>query len=227
VSPFVGDRCPIVSVVRATSFQAFARRPAAPDRREDERVAVDISGRYMISTKRDAEGKRREFVCRVLDMSSHAMRIAVPVVGPVGDRVIAHFDEFGTLDGQIVRVEQQTMVLNLIASEKMQARLAARLAWLKEAQADQAREARRSRRIVPRKALSTLTFASGDTASCLVMDMSATGVAVSADAVAPVGTVVAVGSVVGRVKRLFPEGFAVAFIAPQDVEQLETLLMLH
>jgi hypothetical protein len=75
--------------------------------------------------------------------------------------------------------------------------------------------------------LSTLTFASGDTASCLVMDMSATGVAVSADAVAPVGTVVAVGSVVGRVRRHFPEGFAVAFIAPQDVEQLETLLMLH
>jgi hypothetical protein len=227
VSRIAKGRYPLVSVVRATSLQAFVRRPAAPDRREDERVAIDIAGRYMISTKRDAEGKRREFVCRVLDMSSRAMRIAAPVVGPVGDRVIAHFDEFGTLDGQIVRVEQQTMVINIIASEKMHARLAARLAWLKDAQAEPAKDARRSRRIVPRKALSTLTFASGDTASCLVMDMSATGVAVYADAVAPVGTVVAVGSVVGRVRRHFPEGFAVAFIAPQDVEQLETLLMLH
>jgi hypothetical protein len=227
VSRIAKGRYPLVSVVRATSLQAFVRRPAAPDRREDERVAIDIAGRYMISTKRDAEGKRREFVCRVLDMSSRAMRIAAPVVGPVGDRVIAHFDEFGTLDGQIVRVEQQTMVINIIASEKMHARLAARLAWLKDAQAEPAKDARRSRRIVPRKALSTLTFASGDTASCLVMDMSATGATASADTATPVGTVVAVGSVVGRVRRHFPEGFAVAFIAPQDVEQLETLLMLH
>lgn len=216
-----------MSVVRAASLKAFAGRSVQSERREDERVAIDIAGRYMISTKRDAEGKRREFACRVLDMSARAIRMAVPVIGPVGDRVIVHFDEFGTLDGQIVRVEQQTMVINLIASDGMQARLARRLGWLRDAQAETVQDARQHRRIVPRRALSTLTFASGETASCLVIDMSAAGVAVSADVIPEAGTVVAVGSVVGRVKRVFAEGFAVAFIAPQSIDELETLLMLH
>jgi hypothetical protein len=216
-----------MSVLTAQSVRQFTRDPTLLDRREGDRVAIELTGRYMLSTKRDQEGKRREFACRALDISLQAIQLIVPVTGPVGERVIAYFDEFGVINGQILRVTQQGMVMSVIANDKQRERLAAKLAWLKEHQDRKLPDARQHRRVVPRRPLSTLTLATGETATCLVIDMSVSGVAISADMVPPIGAVVAIGAVVGRVKRHFAEGFAVAFVETQDLEQLERLLMLQ
>ena len=51
---------------------------------------------------------------------------------------------------------------------------------------------------------SILTFADGATQDCIVIDMSASGVAVLADVQPPIGFPLAVGACVGRVIRLCP-----------------------
>lgn len=207
--------------------QTFRRQPRAAERRDAERFAVDIGGRYMLSAKRDVAGNRREFACRLTEISVEAFRLIVPVSGPVGERVIAYFDELGIINGQILRSTDELIVMSVMASGRQRARLAARIDWLKAHGREVAEDLRASRRIVPRHPITAITVASGETATCIVIDVSETGAAVSADLVPPVGTVVAVGAVVGRVCRHFPEGFAVTFVEPQPMGALEQRLMLR
>jgi hypothetical protein len=63
--------------------------------------------------------------------------------------------------------------------------------------------------------------ADGSIQNCFVIDMSVAGVAVSADFVPEPGEVLAVGSVIGRVVRVFREGFAIRFVSLQDSDTLE------
>jgi hypothetical protein len=70
-----------------------------------------------------------------------------------------------------------------------------------------------------------LLFADGSAETCLVLDFSLTGAAISADTVPDIGTVLAVGSVVGRVVRYFAEGFAVHFIERQSRDTVEALVI--
>ena len=60
---------------------------------------------------------------------------------------------------------------------------------------------------------------------CFVIDMSATGAAVSADIQPEIGSPLAVGRSVGRVIRHFREGFAVKFIRPVERNYLEHLII--
>ena len=86
-------------------------------------------------------------------------------------------------------------------------------------------DGRAQERIVPVNPHSELVFADGHTETCLVIDMSASGVAVSAETQPAIGTPLAVGRTVGRVVRHFREGFAVQFIEVQDRERLESLII--
>ena len=63
--------------------------------------------------------------------------------------------------------------------------------------------------------------ADGTVCGCFVIDMSVSGVAVSADIQPEIGMPLAVGACVGRVVRIFPEGFAVKFVEPQSRDDLE------
>lgn len=197
----------------------------AVDRRTDIRVITSIPGRYMLGSRHDERGNRREFACRALNMSPRAMMLSAPVIGPPGERVIAYFDQFGRLEGMILRVLSRGFVMSISATHEDRARLAVKLAWLEDHKNHDAHEARQHERIVPRNPNSTMTLADGRQMDCFVIDLSASGVAVSADIVPALGTVLAVGKVIGRVRRHFTEGFAVEFVKLQDIDQLPTLLL--
>jgi PilZ domain len=108
----------------------------------------------------------------------------------------------------------------------MREKLATKLTWLDNKQKDPGvREARTHARIIPASSHSTLTFADGSTRGCFIIDMSASGAAVSADVQPQVGIPLAVGACVGRVVRLLPHGFAVKFIEQQHRNELERLIV--
>lgn len=195
------------------------------DRRDTMRVILNIRGRYMLASRRDEHGNRREYACRAVNMSTRALLVLAPVLGPVGERVIAYFGEFGTIDGAIIRVIDNGFVMSINASDTLRDKLAAQLAWIEDHRNHDVPDWRLHRRIVPRRPFSTLTLASGETYTCLVIDLSVSGAAVSADVMPPVGTPVAVGSVVGRVQRHFAEGFAVVFEEVQVMRTLQKRLM--
>ena len=70
-----------------------------------------------------------------------------------------------------------------------------------------------------------MTLADGTTQPCLVIDMSPSGVAVSAQLQPQIGTPLAVGACIGRVVRLLPDGFAVKFVEPLNRHELERRLV--
>ena len=64
--------------------------------RRFQRVRVDLLGRYVLPD-------RREFPCRVVDMSPGGMALIAPVVGQPGERVIALCRSFGPPGRRISR----------------------------------------------------------------------------------------------------------------------------
>src|SRR4030095_12446526 len=118
--------------------------------------------------------------------------------------------------------------LDLAMSHAEREKLASKLTWLEKKQKDPAtREQRKQARIVPETPHTLLTFADGRPRNCLVIDMSGSGFAISADVQPPIGTPLAVGACVGRVIRHLELRFAVEFVEQQPREYLERLGIRH
>jgi hypothetical protein len=191
-----------------------------------ERRAVDLrtGGRYSLANRRDMQGNRREFACRTSRISPFQMLVEAPVVGPAGERVITFFGELGKLEGWITDVTQSGFLLDLAVTKKAREQLASKLVWLEKKQRDAVVDVRRQKRLIPENPHTNLIFGDGTTLSCFVIDVSPSGVAVSADVEPEIGTRLAVGRAVGHVVRRFNEGFAVQFDRLYEVGYLEEMI---
>ena len=150
------------------------------------------------------------------------MMVDVPVVGKVGDCLTSYFRDFGKLDGHISDTRPGGFLLELDVSYATRERLSNKLTWLEEKQKDPAViDLRKHPRVVPAHSHSTLTLADGAIHQCFIIDMSATGVAVSAELQPEVGTPLAIGTCVGRVIRIFAGGFAVKFVEKLNQNDLD------
>jgi hypothetical protein len=104
--------------------------------------------------------------------------------------------------------------------------MADKLAWLEKTRQDPSvQESRQDARFVPQVSHTTLTMADGKVSTCFIIDMSATGAAVSSEIQPALGTALAVGSLVGRVIRIFETGFAVKFVEKQNLNELSRLIV--
>jgi len=193
--------------------------------RRSLRTATSIGGRYSLANKRNLRAERREFACRTVSISTEAIALIGPVKGTIGERVIAHFDELGRLEGQVVRLIPGGFVMSVVMPDDRRARLAARIDWLDKHKNYKLPDDRKHKRVIPKIPHSTVMLADGSVLGCFVIDMSVSGVAVSADINPQLGDVLAVGKIIGRVVRLFPEGFALRFIELQSPELLEAWLI--
>lgn len=191
------------------------------ERRTDVRIVLSVPGRLSLANRRDADGERREFPCRVINLSCHAVTLATPIIVNVGERALIHVEMFGRFEGPVMRTMQGGFVVEIIAPRQERERLAAKIAWYEQHKNHDIDDQRGHARIMPRIPYSTLVLSDGTTTECVVMDVSVSGIAVSADIMPEIGTPVAVGKVVGRVVRHFPEGFAVQFSQLQEPEVLE------
>jgi len=195
------------------------------DRRDDVRVIVNIPGRYMLANKRNLKGDRCEFACRIVNVSLGAMALSAPVLGTVSERVIVYTELFGRLHGPITRLMTNGFVISLAASAQTRDKLAAKLDWLaKQKDAPDLPDSRRHKRVVPKNPMATILLGDGSLTSCLVIDFSDSGAAVSADLYPVTGTPLAVGKMVGRVVRRFAEGFAIEFAEKASLADIERRL---
>jgi hypothetical protein len=150
----------------------------------------------------------------------------VPVVGRIGDRITSHFGEFGEFEGSVSDTRNGSILLELEMTPERRQWMADKLAWLEKTRQDpQIQDARQDARFVPQVSHTTLTMADGKVSTCFIIDMSATGVAVSSEVQPEIGTPLAVGSLVGRVVRIFETGFAVKFVEKQAVNDLSRLII--
>jgi hypothetical protein len=184
-----------------------------PTHSQDPRVITSLPGRYMLANQRNAFGDRYEFDCWIVNISTRDIVLAAPVVGKIGERVIVYNGIFGTLHGPILRPMPNGFVISIIASKAERRKLGTKLAWLAaQQQGSEKRDSRRHFRIIPEDPVATLTLQDGSSMLCLVLNVSVSGAAVSADYCPNIGAEISIGQMRGRVVRLFPEGFAIEFM---------------
>jgi hypothetical protein len=188
-------------------------------------VNVVVSGSYTLPNWYDPQGKLRTFACRTTRVSPFRMIVDVPVVGKIGDRLTSYFRDFGTFEGSISDTMRGSFLLELEMTRARREKLSDMLTWIEKKQKDSTiLDGRRHARIVPPAPHSILTLADGSIHPCFIIDVSASGVAVSAAVQPPVGMPLAVGACIGRVVRLLRDGIAVKFIEPQNVRNLDRLI---
>ena len=196
------------------------------DFQQERAVNVLCEGKYKLHRWFGPDGKVRTLACRSTRVSPYRMIVDVPVVGRIGDRITSHFGEFGEFEGSISDSKNGSILLELEMTPERRQWMADKLAWLEMTRQDpQLQDARKDARFVPQVSHTTLTMADGKVSTCFIIDMSATGVAVSSEFQPAIGTPLAVGSLVGRVVRIFETGFAVKFVEKQTLNDLSRLIV--
>jgi hypothetical protein len=194
--------------------------------RSDTRFIGDLMGCYIFSDQRREDAAVKVFACRARSISSRMAVFDAPVSGEVGTPIAMRFDPLGLLHGEIDHEIPGGFVVRFVCTDDEREALAGRIDWLKHYVAHQVPERRQHKRVLPRHPHANIVLAGGHTMPCLIIDMSRSGVAVSADIAPPATTLLAVGSVPGRVVRYLDCGFAIEFSALQDLDKLEALLTL-
>jgi len=189
-------------------------RTLSAERRRFQRVKVNLLGRYMLAD-------RREFPCQVVNMSPGGMAVIAPISGQPGERIIAYVDHLGRLEGHIARVFQNGFAMTISATARKRDKLAAQLTWLANRQILALPEDRRHGRITPRNPIGRLIMPNGLNVSCRIIDISQSGAGIATDQRPPVGALVTLGKVQGRVVRYLEDGFAIEFTRLQHPDFLE------
>jgi hypothetical protein len=194
------------------------------ERPRDARKIVSVPGRFSFADVRDVRGERRVFGCHAVNPSIREIVIASPVTAKMDARVIAYIDHLGKFDGLVMCVLQRGFVMSVNTKQHERRKLAAKIEWLQQHKNSEVREQRTDSRFVPKNPYSRMILADGHVETCLILDVSVSGAAISADTIPAIGTVLAVGTITSRVVRHFDEGFAVRFIERQSRDTVEMSL---
>lgn len=161
------------------------------------------------------------FACRAQSLSPRGAVIAAPVRGEIGETVVTKFEDFNIIRGKISRFVDGGFAIDFDVDDEEAEHIAAKIDWLRKRRAKATKEQRDQKRIIPPSPRSAVTMPDGAVIECLVMDVSTTGVAVSADVMPKVGTRLAVGKAVGSVVRHVEAGFAVKFDHQLELDEVD------
>jgi hypothetical protein len=174
-------------------------------------IAVSLPGTLVLVDRRNAAGKSLSLDCRVVSMSPNKIAVASGTKVSVGERATLRLEQFGDFRGTVCRLLSGGFVLEIKQTPAASEALALRISGFDKIKNHDVPERRRARRIIPRNRDSQIIWADGRTEGCLILDISATGAAVSAQTIPEIGAVLALGRLVGRVVRQFDGGFAIRF----------------
>jgi hypothetical protein len=194
-----------------SGISPFSR--VAPDRRRHKRVPLTSLGRFMRATK-------QEYPCRLIDISASGAAVSSPVDVELGEQVIALFDQFGGLEGQVTRLFDGGFAYRFSMTQHRREKLVATIMFLMNKHELPGIEGRRHDRIVPTNNVQTLKLGDGIIINCKVIDVSLSGASVETVARPALYANVTLGHLRARVMRHHETGIAVEFI---DVQQSNTL----
>jgi hypothetical protein len=198
----------------------------ASQRSSDIRFIGALMGRYLLASRKNRSHRVQVFACRLQSISPQLMVASAPVLGAPGEELSANFEPFGTVRGRVERLIDGGFSMAIETSAEERDLLIKRIGWYKKRVFHGVADKRAHRRVMPRDPRSTILFADGSRLPCLIIDMSRSGAALSADVQPDLGTPLAVGRVVARVVRWLDVGFAVQFLIEQEPEDLEDRLHL-
>lgn len=199
---------------------------AGANSRKDVRFIGDVMGSYVLAARVQTPGAVQVFACRSRSVSAQEAVVNAPVSGKPGDALTMTLQGLGIIRGRISRVLEGGFAVTFDCTDQERTALAARIDWLKRRTLKAVSDRRAHRRVLPRETRANLTLGDGQRFDCFIIDMSQSGVAVSADVLPPIGSLAGVGAIPGRVVRHIEAGFAVQFAEVQQIGQLEALLTL-
>ncbi|KZL23010.1 PilZ domain-containing protein [Pseudovibrio sp. WM33] len=199
---------------RTATNRIAALAAKAPDRRRFSRVEINVLGRFMLEN-------RREYPCQVVNMSPGGAAFISPVMGEVGERVVAYLDHIGRVEGKIVREIDGGFAMTLNASARKRDKLASVLTWLANKDELNLPEDRRFDRFTPKNPITKIILPDGREYACRIVDVSLSGAALKTDVRPALGTPITLGKMRARIVRHFEEGVAVEFTTVQNKELLE------
>ncbi|MGE0628643.1 MAG: PilZ domain-containing protein [Hyphomicrobiaceae bacterium] len=187
--------------------------PAAKrDRRQHQRVAVTLLGRFMRENK-------QEHPCRLIDISVGGASLKSPVDVGVGERIVAYFDIIGGIEGTVVRQFVEGFAIELLATpykrEKLQGQITS---LLNRSRMGGDPIPRRHERHALANKTSSLKLGEGLIVQAKVLDVSISGASIATDARPPIGGEIVLGKLRGRVVRHHDQGIGVEFIDIQNPE---------
>src|SRR5258708_32076663 len=100
------------------------------ERRRGIGIFASMPGRFALADRRNARGERREFACRAVNISESAIALAAPVIGELGEPVIAHIERLGRIEGTVIRILSRGFVMSIAASEDDRLKLVDRIEWI-------------------------------------------------------------------------------------------------
>ncbi len=174
------------------------------DRRRYARAPLRLPGRYLLE-----DGS--EHSCECLDISVGGLRLKAARAGAWGSKVIAYIDDFGRVEGYVVRRAPGWFAIEVHATERKESRLVERIEALLSRDIKPTVERRGSDRFHQARELVMLTSSNGQTYEAELADVSAQGAAVLADGLFAIGELVGIGKKYAKVIRVFPGGVALEF----------------
>ena len=192
----------------------------------ETRFIGDMVGSYVLASRALSTDIPKVFACRARSISVREVVLNAPVIGGVGERLGLSFQELGKLRGKITRKLENGFVAEFELEADERATLDSRILWLKRRSLRAVEDRREHKRVLPRDPSATLVLGQGRQIDCLIIDMSRSGVAVSAYIMLKPGSLVAVGAVAGHVVRQIEAGFALQLAELQDLDTLEGRLTL-
>jgi len=205
--------------VQETDDVAFA------ERRTEVRIAVSLPGTIVFTDRCDARGKSLTLDCRAVNISPSAIAVASILKVSVGERATLRLEQFGDFRGAVSRRLSGGFVLKIEQTAAESEALALRINGFDKIKNHDAPERRRARRVIPRNRHSQLIWPDGRIEACLILDISVSGAAVSAQTLPEIGTALALGRLAGRVVRLFKGGFGIQFT--EEVQRDVALKLLY
>jgi hypothetical protein len=197
----------------------FPNAYGRPESRRFQRVNLSLSGRYMLSSRRD-------YPCRTINVSPGGMFLAGPVRPDIGESVVVYVDALGRFVGKSVRIVPDGFALALEMPLRKREKLADQLTWFANRKALDAPEERRHERFVPLMPRAVLRLTNGQEIIVKIRDLSLSGFAVETNCRPDPGSPVVIGSTPATVVRHSEDGFAGEFIAPFAVGEIDEMTRL-
>ena len=174
------------------------------EQRRHRRVQLDISVRFMLSDQ-------TEYLGKILDISAGGLALQTDAKPDLGSKVVFYIDDLGRYEGEVRRVLQHGFAVEFSTSDGKKDKTADNLTWLinRELVAEQnSREHPRS--ILMKEA--KLKRADGSELICEIIDMSLGGVLLTVTDRPPIGEIIEIGQMEGRVVRHTDTGVGIEFL---------------
>lgn len=195
--------------------------------KSDARFIGDVPGCFVFLDRGGQQWEGQSFPFNARSVATSRAVVNTEIAVDRGERVALRFDTIGIRRGVIERTLKDGFIVNFVDAPTGEATVDARIDWLNRKTRGRAEDRRAHKRVIPRNPNTVLILGADSHMECRIKDMSCSGAAIMAPVQPPIGNLLAVGAVPGRVVRHFEGGFGVRFLESQVLGELEGLLTLR